>query len=208
MSEHSEPATTPRRTSPTRERLVRETAALLERRGYQATAVKEIVRAADVTTSSLYHHFPGGKEELAASALAYAGERFAALLRAALASEERTPDAVAACANDLAADLASTRWTDGCPVAVTALESVSDAPLLRTTSARILLEWQEIIAGRLQSAGLDGPAAADLACTVLSALEGAELLSRVTADPSPLHTTGRYLARLVSSELAASHTSA
>jgi AcrR family transcriptional regulator len=187
----------------TRERLVRETAALLERQGYQATGIKEIVRAAGVTTSSLYHHFPHGKEELAASALVHAGDRFADLLRAALAREADAPGAVAACADDLAADLAATGWSDGCPVAVTALESMSDAPLLRETSGRILQEWQELIATRLRSAGIDSRPAAELACMVLSGLEGAELLSRVAADPTPLHTTGRYLARLVAAEIAA-----
>ncbi|WP_170231843.1 TetR/AcrR family transcriptional regulator [Pseudonocardia kunmingensis] len=187
----------------TRERLVRETAALLERRGYQATGIKDIVRAAGVTTSSLYHHFPRGKEELAASALVHAGERFADLLRTALARGADAPDAIAACADDLAADLASTGWAEGCPVAVTALESVNDAPLLRVTCARILQEWQDLIATRLQSAGIGSRTAAELACMVLSGLEGAELLSRVAADPTPLHTTGRHLARLVAAEIAA-----
>ncbi|WP_037068978.1 TetR/AcrR family transcriptional regulator [Pseudonocardia acaciae] len=181
----------------TRERLVRETAALLERKGYQATGIKEIVRAAGATPSSLYHHFPGGKQELAVAALGHAGERFADLLRGALAREPDVDAAVAACATDLADDLAATDWADGCPVAVTALESVGDSPLLRTAAADILRGWRELIAARLRAGGIDADAAIDLACTVVSILEGAELQSRVTAGPGALHTAATHLSWLV-----------
>ncbi|WP_433271070.1 TetR/AcrR family transcriptional regulator [Actinosynnema sp. CS-041913] len=176
---------------------MRVTADLLQRQGYEATGIKEILVAAGATSSSLYHHFPGGKEDLAGEALAYGAGQFANLLRGALSREAAPESAVAACALDLAEDLAASGWSDGCPVAVTALESVGRSPGLRAASARLLRQWQDIIASRLRSDGIPDPAAGELASTVLCTLEGAELLSRVTADPAPLHTAARHLATLV-----------
>ncbi|GAA4529180.1 TetR/AcrR family transcriptional regulator [Amycolatopsis samaneae] len=181
----------------TRDRLVRVTADLLQRQGYEATGVKEILAAAGATSSSLYHHFPGGKEDLAREALAYGAEQFAGLLRGALARADTPETAVAACALDLAEDLAASGWSDGCPVAVTALESVAGSPQLREASARLFEQWQEIIADRLRALDVPAAVAGELASTVLCALEGAELLSRVTADPAPLRTAARHLSTLV-----------
>lgn len=92
---------------------------------------------------------------------------------------------MAACALDLADALAATGWAEGCPVAVTALESVTRSPELRAASVGVLERWQEIIAARLRADGWDQSSACSLATTVLSTLEGAELLSRVRADPTP-----------------------
>ena len=59
-----------------------ETAALLFRRqGYSATGVNQILEAADVKAGSLYHHFPDGKQELAAAVVDRAGADIEARLR-------------------------------------------------------------------------------------------------------------------------------
>jgi AcrR family transcriptional regulator len=52
--------------SNTRERIVDASAELFRRQGYSATGVKQIVEAAQAPFGSLYHFFPGGKEQLGA----------------------------------------------------------------------------------------------------------------------------------------------
>src|SRR3954453_13994047 len=49
--------------TPTRQRIVEAGADLLRLKGYSGTGVKEIVAAAQAPFGSLYHHFPGGKEQ-------------------------------------------------------------------------------------------------------------------------------------------------
>jgi len=58
--------------------MVAATAALLQRRGYHGTGLRDIVAVSGAPQGSLYFHFPGGKDELACRALAVAGEAWRA----------------------------------------------------------------------------------------------------------------------------------
>ena len=55
--------------SDTRDRIVDASAELFRLQGYNATGVKKIVTAAQAPFGSLYHFFPGGKEQLGADTL-------------------------------------------------------------------------------------------------------------------------------------------
>src|SRR5579862_4730019 len=61
-----------------REAFVRTTAELLQRQGYAASGLNEIVARSGAPRGSLYFHFPGGKEELAVAAIDSAGAQLGA----------------------------------------------------------------------------------------------------------------------------------
>src|SRR5271166_2827557 len=63
-----------------REAFVESTVRLLRRKGYAASGLGEIVARSGAPKGSLYFHFPGGKQELAVTAM----ERSAAQLRDAI----------------------------------------------------------------------------------------------------------------------------
>src|ERR1700692_1364108 len=73
--ESSRERESPRKPESSREAFLRATAELLQRQGYSATAVNEIVARSGAPKGSLYFLFPGGKEELAIAAMARSGER-------------------------------------------------------------------------------------------------------------------------------------
>ena len=50
---------------PTRERILRAATRLFQTRGYHGARLSEILDVAHAPKGSLYHHFPGGKEDLA-----------------------------------------------------------------------------------------------------------------------------------------------
>ena len=185
------------RTADTRARLVAATAALLQRQGYEATSIKRIITEAGATFGSLYHFFPEGKEQLAAEALRHGADDFADLLQRGLMTSEDPGEAVANCALLLADTLRDSDWTDGCPVAATALEIIGRSPLIQHASDEALTRWRELIATKLRAGGVADPSATALACTVLSTLEGAELLCRVSGNDEPLRLAARHLAILV-----------
>src|SRR5690349_19085907 len=66
----------------TRERIVDASAELVRRQGYAATGLKQILAEAQAPFGSLYHHFPGGKEQLGANAIRTAGKRYELLIPA------------------------------------------------------------------------------------------------------------------------------
>ena len=65
----------------TRQRLVTAGADLFRHQGYAGTGVKQIVTAAQAPFGSMYHHFPGGKEELGAEAIRSSGALYGLLAR-------------------------------------------------------------------------------------------------------------------------------
>src|SRR5581483_1069378 len=66
----------------TRDRLVDAGAELLRRQGYSATGIKQIVEEARAPVASLYHFFPGGKEQLGAEVIRTAGPLYEQLIPA------------------------------------------------------------------------------------------------------------------------------
>ena len=68
--------------STTRERIIEASRALFMERGYSASGLKQISQASAAPIGSLYHFFPGGKEELAAETLRSSGAAYQALVEA------------------------------------------------------------------------------------------------------------------------------
>ncbi|MFD9479043.1 TetR/AcrR family transcriptional regulator [Streptomyces nojiriensis] len=183
----------------TRDRLVRTASRLMQHGGYENTPVKQLVREAEATLGSLYHFFPGGKQELAVAAIHFGDEEFAELLRTGLAAHTDPAEAVEGVAAVLAQALEASDWRDGCPVTATALETVGRLPELQAACAQAFANWQHLVAAKLLASGYPEPEARDLAITVINTLEGAETTSQVTRSRTPLLVAGRHLARLVDS---------
>ena len=74
----------------TKRKLLSATGKLLRARGYAATGRSAIARVSRVPKGSLYHHFPGGKAEVAGAAVARSGDAIVTRLRD-LADRERDP---------------------------------------------------------------------------------------------------------------------
>ena len=66
--------------APTRERIITTTTELFRRQGYAATGVKQIVAGAEAAFGSVYHFFPGGKEQLAEEVVRTSGATYGDLV--------------------------------------------------------------------------------------------------------------------------------
>ncbi|MFF1497462.1 hypothetical protein [Streptomyces sp. NPDC058304] len=64
---------------------------------------------------------------------------------------------------------------------------------------RAFANWQHLVAAKLLASGLPEPEARDLAVTIVSTLEGAEMTAQIGQSRTPLLLAGRHLARLVGS---------
>ncbi|WP_067658040.1 TetR/AcrR family transcriptional regulator [Nocardia harenae] len=163
-----------------------DTAALLFRRqGYAATGINQILDGAGVRPGSLYHHFPDGKAGLAAAVVDTVGTGIGALLRALLAHPDPVADLMDRWVDILIAGLAADE-RDGCPIEPIATESVTASPLVRTAAAGVFNDWIGAVADRLRTDGRPGDQAQQTASAIISLIEGALLLSRVTGEPGAL----------------------
>src|ERR1700742_5048504 len=106
----------------TRTRLVDAGAELFSRQGYAATGVKQIVTEAEAPFGSLYHHFPGGKEQLGAEAIRVSGALYEQLIPPIFAPAPDPPSAVRAFFAGAAEHLRETDYADACPIATVSLE--------------------------------------------------------------------------------------
>ncbi|MFC8953488.1 TetR/AcrR family transcriptional regulator [Streptomyces sp. NPDC057101] len=183
----------------TRDRIVVAASRLLQRQGYVGTGIKQIAQEAQATLGSVYHFFPGGKEAVAVAAIRHSTEEFATLLREALDSEDDPAEAVMACTRRLAHDLRESGWIDGCPVTAAALETLGTDSEIQQACADALRGWESLVHDKLLRCGFPLQIAQELATTVISALEGAEVTAQVNRSEEPLHVAGRQLARLVRS---------
>jgi AcrR family transcriptional regulator len=187
----------------TRERILDATAELFLQRGFAGTGLKAISTAAAAPFGSLYHHFPGGKDELAAASLRRAADGYAARVGAVVA--DGPTDLVEAMrhAFDAAATtLVDTDFADACPIATVALEVASTNEPLREVTAEIFDGWLTILDLLFLGAGLDQPTARRLSTLFLAALEGGFLLCRAAKDAEPMRTIGESVAVAVAAALA------
>jgi AcrR family transcriptional regulator len=181
----------------TRERIVAASATLMGRQGYSATGVKQIVAEAKAPFGSIYHFFPGGKEELGAAAIRRSGAAYEALIPAVF---DVAPDVVTGVRTffELAAEhLAETGYEDACPIATIALEVSSISEPMRQACADVFTGW--IAAGRTRfaSLGLGDERTEELVIAMIAALEGAFVLCRAMRSTTPLLIAGEMTAGTV-----------
>jgi TetR/AcrR family transcriptional repressor of lmrAB and yxaGH operons len=178
--------------------LVDTAAVLFRRQGYAATGVNQILDTADVKAGSLYHHFPNGKQELAAAVVDSVGAGIERQLRRFLDSGSPVADIVDGWIELLASGLSSDQ-RDGCPVEPIATESVNASPLVREASARAFGGWCLALTDRLQADGWPEQEAEQTALAVIALIEGALILSRVSGNADALHAAKAAARTLLSS---------
>jgi TetR/AcrR family transcriptional regulator, lmrAB and yxaGH operons repressor len=175
-----------------------DTAALLFRRqGYAATGVNQILQAADVKAGSLYHHFPDGKQELAAAVVDRVGTDIERRLRELLDCGSPVSDIVDGWIDLMAAGLASDQ-RDGCPIEPIATESVNASQQVRAASARAFGGWCLAVADRLRADGWPDADADQTALAVIALIEGALILSRIAGDAGALNAAKAAVRTLIS----------
>ena len=181
----------------TRDRIIDASAALFRRQGYSATGVKQIVTAAQAPFGSVYHFFPGGKEQLGAEAIRHSGALYEQLIPAVF---DPAPDVVTATRwffAGAAAQLVETGYEDACPIATMALEVSSSSEPLREACAEVFESWIEAGARRFEAAGIGAEKARELTIAMIAALEGAFVLARALRSTEPLELAGALAADAV-----------
>ncbi len=190
--------------STTKERILETTAELFRRQGYNGTGLKQIVAEANAPFGSLYHFFPGGKENLGADVIRKSGLAFQELV---LGIFDAAPDIVTGVRDAFggaAEVLRATDYADACPIATVALEVASTNEILRQATADVFDGWIEAGTQRFVDAGIGRKRARELTLHFIMVLEGAFLLCRARKDTEAMDAAGAVMVAAVRAAVAPS----
>jgi TetR/AcrR family transcriptional regulator, lmrAB and yxaGH operons repressor len=174
---------------------------LLAEKGYSGMELRDVAERGKAPRGSIYHHFPGGKVQLAREAAELEGTTIRDLIERSL--EQRGVKATL----NLFGDVFRRRVADyperiGCPVAAIALARPED-PELAAAATAAFQSWERPIAAALRDEGVSAADAETFAGLVVSTVEGALLRARAAGSQEPLDSAmgglGHALDRLLES---------
>lgn len=180
-----------------REQILLTTCDLIENQGFQGTGLNEIVRESGAPKGSIYYYFPEGKEEIVAEAVRFAGQHMTEHIRSHLESVTDAADAVQSFLADLTKHIEETGFRAGGPITIAASESATTSERINLACREVYTDLHEAFAAKLRSNGIEAERAASLAWTIMSAIEGAVILSRTFHTVNPLLEASQQLSSLI-----------
>jgi TetR/AcrR family transcriptional regulator, lmrAB and yxaGH operons repressor len=179
--------------SEARSRILLTMARLIEKQGYHATGLSEIIRESDTPKGSLYYYFPGGKEQIGAEAILEAGKIIAGRLRSILEGEEQPAEAVYSFLMRMAQNVEASQFGAGSPLTTATVETAVTSEVInqacRTAFDMILAAFED----KFLQSGFAAIQAAELAMYVTTVVEGGILMSRAYHHVEPLRLAAQHL---------------
>ena len=169
----------------TKQRMLDSAVLLLRERGAAGVTVDAVLAHSGAPRGSVYHHFPGGRNEMVLGAVRQAGDHIATMVRES-AAEGDVQQMVQRLVTFWKRALTKTGYRAGCPVAAMAVDSRDLVPDTGDAVREIFGQWQASLAEALSASGFAAPRAQRLATLVVSAIEGAIILCRAHRDLGPL----------------------
>ena len=183
----------------TRRRIIEQAAPILNQRGFSGCSMQDIMDATGLEKGGIYRHF-SSKEELAGEAFLYALEQ---------AVKNRTDGL-----EHLSGALARLQYLihrfvetpspipGGCPLLNTAVEADDGNPLLRKLVRHAFADWAKRLAAIIHQGIESGEIRSDVSAeqtadTIIAALEGGLVLSRLKGNREPLQHVESSLNQLL-----------
>ena len=164
--------------------------------GYEGASLSRISKATGLQRASLYHRFPGGKDEMAKAVLARAGQWMAYRILAPL-SGPGTPDKRIR----LMADRLHEFYSGGRQSCL--LDSLSfstEQSELKRHIKEGMKAWGRALAAVAREAGLPAKAAQQRAEDAIGRIQGSLVLARAMDDTAPFERTLRELPHVILGE--------
>jgi AcrR family transcriptional regulator len=164
--------------------------------------LRDVAARGKAPRGSIYHHFPGGKRQLAAEAAALEGTQIREAIEISLA-ERGVKETLELFGDIFRRRAAKHPELVGCPVAAAALARPED-PALAAAATAAFTSWEEPIAAALEKEGVDRKRAAAFAGLVISTIEGALVRARAAGDPARIESATAGLGDALAGLLSAS----
>lgn len=179
--------------SSARDDLLGAAAELFRARGYEGVGVAELLEKSGAPRGSLYFHFPGGKEQIGVEVIDRVGEATTEQFRALGRREVSLDQYVEAVFKHTAKIVRERDFHASCPIAAIAAEVGGSKTPLAEAVHRVFAAWEAEITQAAETRGLSPKNAADFASALVTAMEGAFLLSKVQRSTAPHLNAARAL---------------
>jgi len=180
----------------TRQEIVRKAAILFNQKGFEGTALSDLMEATGLKKGGIYRHF-GSKEELAAEAFDYAWKTAVAVRAQGVEKHCDSVDQL----KQMVRSFVQRRdglVPGGCPLLNTAIDADDGNTVLRGRARKAMEEWL----GRIRSIAKEGIRKGEirpktdptkLATLIAGTLEGALMISRLSRTDDPLPWVQQHL---------------
>lgn len=185
-----------------RERILHTAVEMLYRRGYNGTSVDDIVRAAGVSKSNFYYHFPS-KEDLGIAVLSLRRDEMEHLLSETLHDRDRGPlSRLAAFLAALLDHQEAELDRNGCPFGNLVAEMTEHSERIRCFLSGLFADLTSAIAEVVRQGQSVGDIRTDvspteLATLIVQTLQGMQLIVKCEKDSRPARKTGSLLIELL-----------
>lgn len=169
----------------TRQRMIDAAKAGFRTNGYAATSFSDVLERSGAARGAIYHHFPGGRQELTVAAISSTADNIAIALEHAAADHSPREGFHRAIAG-LTDLVAREHGGSGCPITPAILDAAGDTDVLAAGDVAFR-RWQQVL---IDHHGLDQSAAA----LVVAAIEGALVMCRAARSSEPLELVAERLA--------------
>jgi TetR/AcrR family transcriptional regulator, lmrAB and yxaGH operons repressor len=149
--------------------------------GYEGATLARLSTATGLGKASLYHHFPGGKEEMAAAVLEQLKGKLEVGMLVPLRSNADPVERLLAMARSV--DAFYNHGQQACLLAMLVLGEAND--VFHTQIQQVLNVWIEALAGVAIDAGVDTAIARQRAEDAILQIQGALILAKGLGDTAP-----------------------
>jgi len=185
--------------SSAREDLINAAVELFGERGYEGVGVAELLTKAGAPRGSLYFHFPGGKEQIGAEAVARVGAEVAARFRGLHDSGVDLDTFIDRVFKTTAKEVKERAFKASCPMAAVASGFGAADINLAAAVREAFASWEREIANAARARGLTAKNADILASAMLLSIEGAFIVSKAQGSATPHVNAARALKALATS---------
>lgn len=168
----------PHSQSPARDNLLDTLYELFRTRGFDGVSIADISEATGLGRSSLYHHFPGGKDDMALAvakrARAWLGEHVASPMRSEVGRERRV--------DAMIAGVDAMFEGGGLPCLIASMTMHGAPEAVHDELKRALGDWVDAVTEGLIATGAESEAARQVAEDAVSRIEGGLMVARASQD--------------------------
>jgi len=182
----------------TRERLIVAAIQLFQQRGYHGAGTTDILELARSPRGSMYHHFPGGKEDLGARCAEWLAGEVLSSIQTLRLKGLRPENIIAIYIDNMMTWLQTTNFCEGPLLAAltNGVENKTDNILARAL-AQAYKDIQSEFTQMLTVAGHSPRNAEEISRAVIMNIEGGTILARATRDTEVLEEAKQRLVALI-----------